>query len=140
MKNLSLKLKLLLLAGSAITGLLALGYVSFTTLARVKIGSPIANELKQNSDVGTDLEPMYLDIRLGRLIVYRMLDETDHQRLEELATEFREYEKSHAESHERWVKALPEGKLKELVTVKLHEPAMKYLQTIDRELIPALLR
>jgi methyl-accepting chemotaxis protein len=106
----------------------------------VKIGSPIANELKQNNDVGTDLEPMYLDIRLGRLIVFRMLDETDHQKLEGLAAEFREYEKSHAESHEKWVKELPEGKLKELVTVKLHEPAMKYLQTIEREFIPALLR
>jgi len=140
MKNLSLKLKLLLLAGSAITGLLVFGYVSFTSLARVKIGSPIANELKQNSDVGTDLEPMFLDIRLGRLIVFRMLDETDHQKLEGLAAEFREYEKSHAESHEKWVRELPEGKLKELVTVKVHEPAMRYLQTIERELIPALLR
>ncbi len=140
MKNLSLKMKLLLLAGSAVLGLLAFGYVSYTTLARVKIGSPIANELKQNSDVATDLEPMYLDIRLGRLIVFQMFDETDHQKLQELAAKFQEYEKSHAESHERWVKELPEGKLKELVTVKVHEPAMKYLQTVDREVIPALLR
>jgi methyl-accepting chemotaxis protein len=140
MKNLSLKVKLLLLAGSAVLGLLALSYVSFTTLARVKIGSPIANELKQNSDLMSDLEPMYLDIRIGRLIVFRMLAETDHQKLEAEVAEFHEFEKSHAESHEKWVKELPEGKLKELVTVKLHEPAMKYLQTIDREFIPAVLR
>jgi methyl-accepting chemotaxis protein len=140
MKNLSLKMKLFLLAGSAVLGLLAFGYVSFTTLARVKIGSPIANELKLNSDLMSDLEPMYLDIRIGRLIVFRMLAETDHQRLEAEVAEFHEFEKSYAESHEKWVKELPEGKLKELATVKLHEPAMKYLQAIDQEFIPAVLR
>src|ERR1700756_2615311 len=102
MKNLSLKMKLILLAGSAVLGLLVFGYVSFTTLSRVKIGSPIANELHLNSDLGTDLEPMFLDIRLGRLIVFRMLEETDHQKLEAEADEFREFERNYGASHEKW--------------------------------------
>jgi PAS domain S-box-containing protein len=132
--------KLFLLVGSAVLGLLVFGVVSFTTLSKVKVGSPIANELRQHLELGGDLAPPKLDITACRLIVYRMLYETDHQKLQAQVAEFHEFQKAYADSHERWTKELPEGKLKEIVIVKIHEPAVKYFQGLEHELIPALLR
>jgi methyl-accepting chemotaxis protein len=140
MKNLSFKTKLLLLIGSALMGLLAFGVVSFVVLGKVKIGSPIANEIRSTIELGNDLSPTTLHIGPARLIVYRMLDETDHQQLQAEAAEFQDFEKAYAQAHERWTKELPEGKLKELVAVKVHELAAKYLQAVEGELIPALLQ
>ncbi len=140
MKNLSFKAKLLLLVTSALVGLLAFGVVSFVVLGKVKVGSPIANELRSNIELGGDLSPTTLHIGPARLLVYRMLDETDHQQLQAEAVEFQQFEKEYAQAHERWAKQLPEGKLKELVAVAVHEPAVKYLQAVGQELIPALLR
>ena len=122
--------KLFLLVGSAVLGLLVFGVVSFTTLSKVKVGSPIANELRQHLELGGDLAPPKLDITACRLIVYRMLYETDHQKLQAQVAEFHEFQKAYADSHERWTKELPEGKLKEIVIVKIHEPAVKYFENL----------
>jgi methyl-accepting chemotaxis protein len=140
MKNLTFKAKLSMLIGTTVVGLLIFGVMSYTTLHKVKVGGPIANELKQHVALGGDLSPATLDISLGRLVVYRMLDESDPKKLQAEAAEFQEFKKSYFAAHERWTKELPQGKLKDLIAVNIHEPAVKYLETAEKELIPALLR
>ncbi len=140
MKNLAFRMKLLMLIGTAVAGLLIFGVVSYMTLSEVKVGGPISNQLREHVALGGDLSPATLDISLGRLVVYRMLDETDPQKLQAEADEFHEFKKGYLEAHDRWTKELPDGKLRQLIAVNVHEPAVRYLDRAETDFIPAVLR
>ena len=139
LKNAKLKTKMSLLIGSAMVGLLVFGAMAHSTINQVRVGSPLANELRTHIELGGDLTPATLDISLGRLVVYRMLVETDPKKLQAEAGELHTFSQAYANAHARWVKDLPEGKLKELVVTKMDEPAVKYLQMAEQDLVPALL-
>jgi methyl-accepting chemotaxis protein len=139
MKNLRFKTKLTMLIAVALAGLVIFGLVSYRTLGQVKVGGPISNELRTHLELGGDLSPATLDISLGSLVLYRMLNEPNPQKLRSEAEEFQEFKKGYLAAHEKWTQQLPDGKLKQLIAVSVHEPAVRYLETGQKELIPALL-
>jgi methyl-accepting chemotaxis protein len=140
LKNMKFKTKLSLLIATAAIGLMIFGAVSYLTLSKVKVGGPLANDITQRKDLVADLLPPPLNILEARILVYQILRENDREKLQKEIADFQRLKKNYTEAHEKWAKELPEGKLKNLVIVKAHEPAMEYYRKVEQELIPAALR
>ena len=66
MKTWSLKTKLVLLVSSAVLGLLAFGIVSFATLSKVEVGSPVYERIVMNKDVNARLRSPVAESCCGR--------------------------------------------------------------------------
>jgi len=140
LKNMKLKTKLSLLIAVAVGGLVIFGMTSYVTLNKVKVGGPISEVINDKLKLAGDIMPPPLNIIEIRLVVYRLVHETDRQKREQLITEFQLLKKSYLDAHEKWAKNLPEGKIKELVIVKSHASVMDYFQKIEQDLIPAVRR
>src|SRR5947209_1895047 len=138
--DMKLKTKLMLLTATSLAALIVVGVISYSSLQKVRIGGPIANHIRVDLKLANDMLPPPLNIIRTRIVVYQLLRETDKARLQQEIADFQRLKQEYLESHEKWAKALPEGKVKELVIVKAHEPAMAYQQMVEQELIPALIR
>lgn len=66
MKNWSFKTKLVLLVSSAVLGFFAFGIVSFATLSKVEVGSPVYERIVMNKDVNADYAPPLAESCYGR--------------------------------------------------------------------------
>jgi hypothetical protein len=72
MKNLSLKAKLILLVGCAVTNLVVFGVKSFTTLSSVEVGSPAYNLIVMIKDVNADFVPPTQSLAVGVVHAVKM--------------------------------------------------------------------
>jgi len=140
LKNMKLRTKLFLLIGTSVMGLIVVGVVSYQTLNKVKVGGPIANEISLDLKLAGDIMPPPVNIMDTRIVVYQILRETDPEKLQKEIAHFHQLKKEYLEAHEKWTNALPEGKIRDLISVKVHEPAMAYYEKVEQELIPAALK
>jgi methyl-accepting chemotaxis protein len=140
LKNVRFRTKLFLLIGTAVIGLMIFGVVSYLTLDKVKVGGPIATDIDRGLRLVGDITPPSLNIIQTRVVVYQILRENDPEKLQKEIAHLQELKKTYVDTHEKWAKQLPEGKLKDLVIVKAHEPAMEYYRKVEQELIPAAQR
>ena len=140
LKNVKFKTKLFLLIGTSVIGLMIFGVVSYLSLSKVKVGGPIGADINRANALVADILPPPLNIIQTRVVVYQILRETDQEKLQKEIAHLQELKKTYTESHEKWAKELPEGKLKDLVIVKAHEPVVEYYRKVEQELIPAALR
>jgi hypothetical protein len=127
-KDMKFRVKLTLFSAVALTGLLIFGAVSYGALEKVRVGSALANELKMHQELGTDLAPPTLNIIQLRLVVRNMILRADRKDLERDLAEFRRLKKEFGDSNDQWNKALPDGQVKELATVKARQAGEEYIQ------------
>src|ERR1035441_1146024 len=115
MKNLSFKAKLFLLVGSAVLSLLVFGGVSFMTLSKVEVGSPIYQQIVMIKDVNADYVPpsQSLAVAVGHAV--KMEEAPDQATTQHFSELLRQDQKDFEEGHTKWTHQLPDGKLKELV-------------------------
>ena len=139
MKNLSFKTKLLLLVGSALLGLLIFGVVSFTTLSAVKIGSLTYGGIIMTKDVNADYVPPSQSLVGAAVHAVKMEEAPDAATTQHFLQLLREDEKSFQEGHAKWMKDLPEGKLKTLVGGLAYNSAQEWFRIMEEEFIPAVL-
>ena len=140
LKRMNLRRKLFLLVGISVLGLVVLGLASYMTFTRIKVGGPIANEIDRDLRLAGDILPPPLNILQTRIVVYQILRETDRSKLQAEITHLQELKGAYLEAHDNWEKILPDGRIKDLVIVRAHEPAMAYYQLAEHDLIPAALR
>jgi methyl-accepting chemotaxis protein len=131
------KTRLFLLVATAVTGLMIFGVVSSLTLSKVKVGGQLAKDINRGKDLVADIIPPPLNIIQTRVVVYQILRESNGENLRKEIAHLQELKKTYMDAHEKWAKELPEGKLRDLVIVKAHEPAMEYYRKVQQELIPA---
>ena len=139
MKNMKVATKLRILLAISTTGLITLGVVSYLTLGRVKVGGPIHAEMQMYADLDASILAPSLDIEQVRYVVLKMLGDPPDKYAEDIAL-FQQRKKVYLEANEAWKQRLPDGKLKDLITVKASRGGTEYLRNIEDELIPALQR
>jgi methyl-accepting chemotaxis protein len=139
-KNMKFKTKLIVLIGNAIGGLIVFALMSYLMVNKVKVGGPLANELRQGLELRADLSLPSLDITPARLLFYKMMSEPDPQSLQTLVSEFRAFIRENAEAREKWDKALPPGPLKEIIATQVNGSAIAYLRMVEQQAIPAIAR
>jgi methyl-accepting chemotaxis protein len=138
-KNWSFKTKLVLLVSSAILGFLAFGIVSFATLSKLEIGSPVYERIVMNKDVNADYVPpsQSLAVAVGHAV--KMEEAPDQATTQHFLDLLREDQKNFEEGHANWMRRLPDGKLKELVGGPAYDAAKEWFGTMEQEFIPSML-
>ena len=139
-QNLTVRSKLALLVGIFVVGFAAFGWVSHETLNLVKVGGPYYRSIVQGKDVIADVAPPPEYLGEAYLVVLQMADETDPVELDALIQRSKALRADYEARHDFWMKDLPEGRLKEVMTLASYRPAMEFLNLRDREFIPSLLR
>ena len=140
LRNVRLKAKLALLTGISVAGLFVFAMVSYVALSTVRVGGPISREITLNLELKGDIAPPTLSLLRPQRVFYQMLTTPSRQRLQQHIAEFQQLQQDYNRAHEKWAKSLPDGKLKDLIVNKAHEPVSDYFQLVEQEVIPDLLR
>ncbi|MGA7686789.1 MAG: methyl-accepting chemotaxis protein [Terriglobales bacterium] len=139
LKNMKVAAKLNLLVGVAVAGLGIFGVLSQLTIGRIKVGGPISEQMRLYSDLGDDLHPAALDLDHIRLAVQRMAAAPAAEFPAGLAV-YEQRKRSYEEAVANWGTRLPDGKLKDALTVQSYDAAEKYMAGVDHTVVPALNR
>ena len=137
MKSMKVATKLRLLVGVSATGLLVFGVLSYLTVAKVKVGGPVHQEMVLHSDLATDLLPPTLDVERLRFAVRVVMSSRPEQMPQGIAL-YQQRKKEYLDAVEAWKKRLPDGKLKEVITVQGLEAAQQYCQIVEQQIFPAV--
>lgn len=139
MKNWSFKTKLVLLVSSAVLGFLAFGIVSFATLSKLEIGSPVYERIVMNKDLNADYVPPSQSLAVAVVHAVKMEEAPDQATTQHFLDLLREDQKNFEEGHANWMRRLPDGKLKELVGGPAYTAAKEWFGTMEQEFIPSVL-
>jgi methyl-accepting chemotaxis protein len=138
-KNWSFKTKLVLLVSSAVLGFLAFGIVSFATLSKLEIGSPVYERIVMNKDLNADYVPPSQSLAVAVVHAVKMEEAPDQATTQHFLDLLREDQKNFEEGHANWMRRLPDGKLKELVGGPAYTAAKEWFGTMEQEFIPSVL-
>jgi len=138
--NMTVRSKLSLLVGIFIFGFAAFGLCSQSTLNLVRVGGPYYRSIAQGKDVIADVVPPPEYLLEAYLVVLQMADESDPRQLDLLAQRSKQLRADYETRHEFWVRDLPDGRLKDMLTIHSYKPAIEFFEARDRDFIPAVLR
>ncbi len=134
-----LSLKLAALVAVALLGSMLFGGVAFNTLSTVKVGGPVYNDIIQGKDLIADVLPPPEYVIESYLVVHQMERASKGPELDSLIEHGKRLRHEYEERHDFWAKQLPEGTLRRALVERAHDPATRFFEVRDRELIPALL-
>ncbi len=137
--NLKVKSKLFLMVGVFVLGLIALGFISITTINTVKVGSYIDEEIETDKDLIADLIPPNLALNRSYLALFRIQAEQNPAELQKLIEFSKTVRNDNEKAYKDWGERLPEGKIKRLVTGKLSQLSRDFFTIQERDFIPAVL-
>jgi methyl-accepting chemotaxis protein WspA len=120
---------------AALATVLALaGYV----MSRYRINGPLYREIVFQKDLLAEIEPAVLDIRGSYLVVQTLTTVTDSETVDQLTRILNGMEKRYREAQELWRNKLPEGPIKQGVTVNSYDPADEFYNVTRQEMLPLL--
>ena len=120
-------------------GLVIVGGVSYWTIEKVKVGGSLDGEMLLYSDLNADILPPALDIERVRYGALLMLEDGKGKLVEDVAL-FQGRKKEYVDGNESWKKRLPDGKLKDLISVQAYEAGQDYMKIVEQEMVPAIER
>jgi signal transduction histidine kinase len=136
--SLNVKWKLLLMVVVALTGFVGDAVYMYSLMAKVSVNGPIDKEMEMNSDLVSDILPPPEYIIEAYLTTLQMRNENNLESLEKLINKFEVLKKDYIGRHEFWKQELPNGELKTAMTEKSYEPAMVFLDIVEKQYIPAV--
>jgi len=139
LKNATVKAKLFILGAAFVVGMAIFGFVAYGTLNLVEINGSLYQQISLAKDADADIVPPAESILEPALLVARMAQAKDKSELQGLVDQLRKDKQSFDTQHAYYVKNLPEGQLKELMTVTAYQPAMKWFDLAEEQYIPAML-
>lgn len=137
-KSLSDRSKLLSPVALCVAALMAVGALSVYTLERVKVGGPIDTDILNGKDLMADVLPPPMYLVETHLTVQESAGVGDPKRVSEFTEKYTALRKEYDERQAHWVKNLPPGAARDLVTGPLHAAAREYFDVCEKQLVPAL--
>ena len=137
--RLSMQWKLLALAGPFILALSVVFANMYLGLQEVKVAGPIYSEIVMAKDLVADVLPPPEYLLESYLVTLEMLLAQDRAQLISLVSKSKQLREEFESRHNYWMKVLPEGELKERLTVASYKHGKAFLEARDNEYIPALL-
>jgi len=114
------------------------GVIAFSTLNKVKVNGPIYGELAQGKDLLADILPPPEYIIESYLTVHKMTGAEDPTGTDELAKKLETLQKDFDVRHDYWAERLPKGEMNEVLLEEAYEPATKFFEVAQNEMLPAL--
>jgi len=140
MKNISIGKKLVLLLTIFIMGYAIFGFVSFSTLNKLRINGNLYNHIIMNKDLIADVLPPPEYIIESYMNVLRMVDERDPARIDNFSTELKRLQADYEKRHQFWTKEplLESGALRNTMLTEAYYPAAQFYDIVFNQFIPAL--
>ncbi len=136
---LSMQWKLLALAGPFIVALSVVFTGMYLGLQEVKVAGPIYSEIVMTKDLVADVLPPPEYLIESYLVALEMLLVQDRAQLVSLVSKSKQLREEFESRHSFWLKALPEGEIKERLTLASYKHGNAFLDARDHDYIPALL-
>ncbi len=138
MKNMKIRMKLLLLFVLFFAGMILYAFFSFKTINEVKITGTTYNDIIRNKDLVADILPPPSYIIESYLTVYQLSVAENILKRNQLESSFQELEKEYMSRHAFWEKELPEGETRTDMLSGAYDPAVEFYRIADMEFIPAI--
>ncbi|HAH20513.1 MAG: hypothetical protein A2Y00_04970 [Omnitrophica WOR_2 bacterium GWF2_43_52] len=142
-KGLSIKLRLMLLAGVSILGFFIFGIMSYWTLNTVKVNGPLYKRIVQGKDLIADVLPPPEYIIETYLISLQLLDETNSVKIEKLIENAKFLKSEYDTRHEYWISEsfgdlATDKELRDAIISLSYNPAIEFHKKFFDEFIPLI--
>jgi len=140
MRNIKIGQKLLLLSVVLIAGYAVFGWLSFSTLNKLRINGNLYNHIIMSKDLIADVLPPPEYIIESYMNVLQMADETDPDQMDYFAAELKKHQTDYDERHKFWINEplLESGALRDAMLIGAYEPAVRFYDIVFSQFIPAL--
>ncbi len=133
------RVKLLVPVALCVLALTIVGWLSWSTIARVKVGGPLDSEIISGKDLIADVLPPPMYLVETHLVVQKMCEPMEPAEFEAFHTRYKALREEYDTRQAHWLKTLPPGAMRELVTGQLHTSAVAYFAIADGQVLPAVL-
>lgn len=137
-ESLRMRTKIFLIVFILMSGLFIYGLVSFITIQTIRIKGDYYNKIIQAKDLVADVLPPPGYIIESYLLAFRANIAKNTTELDELIRETNKLEQDYNRSHERWMKELPPGRLRDLFVTQSDRYVRQFFATWREQLVPAL--
>ncbi|HEX8964014.1 MAG TPA: methyl-accepting chemotaxis protein [Rhodocyclaceae bacterium] len=131
--------KLTLLISLFVVGFLVSGAFFFNTIGQVKVNGPIYKGIVQEKDFLADVLPPPEYLIESYLVTLQMAG-ASKSALPALVEKSQALAKDYEDRRRFWLKELPDGEVKDLLSDKAYRPGREFLDVQQKQFIPALLR
>ena len=139
MANLKLSVKLFSVITFCVVAFVVFGVVSWTTINTIKINGPWYHKIVQGKDLIADILPPPEYIIEAYLLTLHMLEERDSAKLNQLQEKLKAVQEDYHQRHKFWVDNLPAGQMREEMINTSYRPSIKFFETLNKVVIPAIL-
>ena len=139
LRDVSIRSKLLLLAGVFALGFVTFGWFADSTLKMAKVNGRHYQGIIQNKDLLADVLPPPNYIVETYLVAHLFCDATPDE-LTKLTAHYQTLKRDYFIRQKVWQQTLPLGRLREEMIDKSRPPAETFFAVVDDELLPALNR
>jgi methyl-accepting chemotaxis protein len=140
-KNLKIGVKLTLLVGISLAGLLTFAFFAVSGLAHIQVNGPVYVSIVQGKDLIADILPPPEYIIETHLAAYQLLSATQNKQTAKVTSLLANIDHLHQDFLTRnayWKTHLPEGSLKQELLVNATQPAEQYFSILNEKYIPAV--
>jgi methyl-accepting chemotaxis protein WspA len=137
--SLKLSTKLSVLVGVFLLGFLSYTLLAWGTLDRVKVNGPLYQHIVLGKDLIADVLPPPEYVIESYLVVLQMVETSDKTEIAGLVDHGGRLRREYEARHSFWLGALPNGPIKDAMTVRAYGPAISFFDTRDREFVPAVM-
>jgi methyl-accepting chemotaxis protein len=138
--NIRIRTRVLALSVLCCAGLGIFAAISFGILKVVKVHGPYYQSIVQGKDIIADILPPPEYLLESYLNAFQLTTETDKAKRDGLIAKSKSLRDDYEQRHAFWMQDLGEGPLKKILTEDSYAPGMEFLETKDKEFIPAILR
>ncbi len=136
--EMSLGRRFALLAGFFMLLLAALGAIAFESFEKLRVNGPVYKSIAQGKDVIADILPPPEYVLEPYLLAFQAAGEDSAKKRAEILKRLETAKADYLSRHEYWEKELPEGELKQALTVDAHKPAIAFFKAVDELLAPVV--
>lgn len=137
LNNLSMNVKVLLLAGVFGAGFLLFGAITFSTLSTIKVDGPHYNKIVADKNLMADILPPPAFIIESSLVARKVRDAKTSEEIDFLASEFERLQGEYNASIENWTGSLTDETLRTELLKNSQAAARRFYQIVDNQLLPA---
>jgi methyl-accepting chemotaxis protein WspA len=138
LRNAKLATKLLAMVAFFIICFALYSYFAYRTIEQVRVNGPLYEEIVQGKDVIADVLPPPLYVIESYLMALQAVEESDPTRLAALIDRGGRLRVEFETRQQYWLRTLPSGQLKDLLTITSYRPAVEFFNLRDNAFNTAL--
>lgn len=130
--------RLAIIAGIGIIGAAIVSAVGLFVFGQAKVNGPVYSRIKSANDLVADILPPPEYILEMHLVAFQSSTTTNAEQRSKQIERLAQLRKDYDDRRKYWSEHLPEGPMRKALLETSFQPAQRYFQLVEAELIPAL--